>query len=396
MRTLGIVGALVAVLGLVVAVVWMVGVNWAPETAAPARETEQAAPRPVGLESNVLLTGNVYWGRYINDWSRASELGVAYPFSRLHEFGRDDYQAWIGGLECPTAAGVHLTSAQEEANLSFNCSPDYLPEAAKWYTAFTLANNHTDNQGVEGFRETQQHLEANGIQYFGHYDPRVLEDVCEIISIDTVVTLDNETTRTAKLPLAMCAYHGVFRVPTEEAVAQISQYAEYMPVIAMPHMGAEYKPGPDQIKTDLYRSMIDHGADMVIGDHPHWVQSTEAYKGKPIVYSMGNFIFDQQFNREVTRSAAIKLRVTAKGDAESLEAWTELAAACERYKDECLDKARTSGLKKLDYEYGYAAIGTSNQQRLAHPANEAESRDIMQRLGWEQTMQSLQAPHSRL
>jgi hypothetical protein len=102
---------------------------------APAKDEVASEPKPQQISSNVLFLGNTFWGRYINDWSMASDLQYAYPFSRLSEFDRDKYDAWISGLECPTASGVNMTSAEMEATLTFNCSPEYLPEAAKWFTA---------------------------------------------------------------------------------------------------------------------------------------------------------------------------------------------------------------------------------------------------------------------
>lgn len=359
-------------------------------------DEKPAAPHITELSSNSLFTGNIYWGRYLNDWSQANELKTAYPFSRLNEFNRDSYQNWISGLECPLVAGVHLTSAQEEANLSFNCSPDYLTEAAKWFNIVTLANNHTDNQGVEGFAETQKHLDKYKIQYFGHYDPRALDDLCEVVSINVVATYSDKSTKPAQLPIALCGYHGVFRIPTEESLAVMEQYSKFMPVIAMPHAGAEYKAEPDELKTNLYRSMIDHGADMVIGDHPHWIQTTEAYKEKLIVYSMGNFIFDQQFNKEVTRSVTIRLVMDAKGSADDLATWTKLAEKCTSYHDTCLGDIEKQGLSKLDFSYRYAAIGSTNANRLTHPANESEQRDILQRLRWDRTMSGLKPPYAKL
>ncbi|TAL14292.1 hypothetical protein EPN95_03535, partial [Patescibacteria group bacterium] len=176
-------------------------------------KTPVKVAQPVSIYSNMLFMGNTFWGRYMNDWSMASPLKTAYPFSRLNEFHRDQYNAWITGLECPTKAGVTMTSAEMDALLQFNCSPDYLPEAAKWFTAFTLANNHTDNQGVDGFNETKANLEKNGIQYFGHYDPRELNDLCDVISMPVTVTNDDNSTSKGKLPIAMCGYHGVFRIP---------------------------------------------------------------------------------------------------------------------------------------------------------------------------------------
>lgn len=383
-----------------VAALGVMGFLWLHRGSTPAsQQARQEAPRAPKLEklsSNTLFMGNIYWGRYINDWSRASELGTAYPFSRLGEFDRKSYQNWVAGLECPLVESLHLTSAQEEATLSFNCSPEYLPQAAKWFDIVTLANNHTDNQGPDGFAETKRHLDEQHMQYFGHYDPRALEDICDVISLKVVAEYDDKSTKPAQLPVAFCGYHGVFRIPTEEALAVMERYSKVMPVIAMPHAGAEYKAEPDELKTDLYRSMIDHGADVVIGDHPHWIQTTEAYKGKLIVYSMGNFIFDQQFNREVTRSAAIRMVLGVTGDSTQLEAWTKLGVTCTAYHDTCLEEAEKQQLPKLDATYRYAALGSSNQGRLAHPANADEQRDILQRLRWDQTMSGLQAPHGKL
>ncbi len=362
--------------------------------------TEQAiakVPQPASISSNTLFMGNTFWGRYINDWSMASPLKYAYPFSRLNEFGRDSYDAWITGLECPTKSGVNMTSAQMEEALQFNCSPEYLPEAAKWFTAVTLANNHTDNQGVDGFAETRTQLEKNGIQYFGHYDPRELDDLCEIISLPVTVVNDDESQTKGKLPIALCGYHGVFRIPLPDAVAVMEKYSPYMPVIAMPHMGVEYTPAPDQLKTDFYRSLIDGGADMVLGDHPHWIQSTESYKGHLIVYSMGNFMFDQQDTPDVVRSAAIRVVIkTSDVDPVMLKKWLALGETCAVFKDDCLTQIQSQNLTKLNFTYAFDAIGTNDANKIVKPATEAQQASILQRLNWQSTMTQLQAPYQEL
>ena len=359
-------------------------------------KTVAKALQPVSLSSNTLFTGNVYWGRYINDWSRASTLSYQYPFSRLGEFGRDKYDAWISGLECPVTAGVNPTSAEEEAVLQFNCSPNYLPEAAKWFTIFSLANNHTDNQGVAGFAETRAHLEENGIQYFGHYDYRNVDDVCEVVGLPVKVLLDDSSSIQSALPVALCGYHGVFGIPTDESIAAMQQYAPYMPVIAMPHMGTEYRSSSDELRTTIYRKMIDNGADMVLGDHPHWVQNTESYNGHLIVYSMGNFMFDQQGAIEVTRSAAIQLAISAIGDNKDLEKWLQLGEHCKSFKDSCLADAKSQGLKKLNIEYKFGVVGTNDGDKITKPATSAQQNSILQRLNWQSTMNSLRSPYSSL
>ena len=355
------------------------------------------AAEPVTISSNVLFLGNTFWGRYIDDWSMASSLKYQYPFSRLNEFNRDQYDAWISGLECPTAAGITMTSAQMDETLEFNCSPEYLSEATKWFTAFTLANNHTDNQQISGFEQTQEALDTNGIQYFGHYDPRALNDICDVISLPVMVTNNDKSLFRGNLPVAMCGYHGVFRIPTADSVAVMQRYASYMPVIAMPHMGAEYKTEPDQIKTDFYRSLIDGGADMVIGDHPHFIQTTESYKGRLIVYSMGNFMFDQQFSDEVTRSAGIRV-VVESNDATvtDLNKWLSIGDSCSTYHDDCLNQIINAGLTKLNLTYRFAVVGTNDSDHIVKPATAAQQTSILTRLKWQTTMSQLQAPYSSL
>ncbi len=346
--------------------------------------------KPVSVESRVLFTGNSFWGRYTNDAAKKSDEPYKFPFARLNEFQRDKYDAWVTGLECPTTQkGISMTSADMEAELSFNCDPNYLPEFAKWFDVVSLANNHTDNRGVDGFTETQDSLAKNKIQYFGHYDPDELNDICEVVSLPARVKYDNNTTKEGKIAVALCGYHGVFKIPSEAAISKISEYAKYFPVIAMPHAGAEYKPGPDQIKTDMYRGMIDAGADMVIGDHPHWTQNTEVYKGKLIAYSMGNFMFDQQFNTEVTRSAAFSVDMTSRSlKSDTLEKWTKLAEGCESYHDTCLAKAGELGLDKVQFDYKFDVVATNNKGYQTHPAPELQAA-TEQRLDWQKTIQTL-------
>jgi len=378
----------------------VIAIFWANKTGAPQAENQvvtKPEPQPKTVTSNMLFLGNTYWGRYINDWSMASALKYKYPFSRLNEFNRDQYDAWISGLECPLKTGVSMTSAEEDSTLTFNCSPDYLPEAAKWFTAFTLANNHTDNQGIDGFNETRQQLDKFGIQYYGHYDPRVIEDICEVIAMPVTISKDDNSTAKGKLPVALCGFHAVFRIPTPEAVAEMGKYGKYMPVIAAPHMGVEYKTIPDQLKVDFYRSLIDGGADMVLGDHPHWIQGTESYNGHLIVYSMGNFLFDQQDQPDVVRSAGINVVMKTGADKpEMLSKWLALGDTCATFHDDCLAQAEKQGLTKLDMTYKFGVVGTNDGDKIVKPATPAQQTSILERLNWQTTMDNLRSPYSSL
>lgn len=358
-----------------------------------AEDSTVATSEPVRLlsiQSKMLFTGNSFWGRYVDDWARKQSDRYAAPFSRLDEFGRDKYDAWITGLECPTTQkGTSMTSAQMQATLTFNCDPAYLPEFAKWFDIVTLANNHTDNQGIDGFTETQKALGANGIQYFGHYDPEAFDDICDVVSLPVKATWSDDSMTAESLPVAMCGYHGVFRTPSVESLALIERYAEYMPVISMPHSGAEYQPAPDDIKTKFFHRMIDNGADMVIGDHPHWVQTTEAYKDRLIVYSMGNFLFDQQVDPETVRSAAIQVTLSSDSDGVMLAKWLELGKSCAMNGDNCLAIAEQQGLKKIDATYTFGVVATDNTGYATHPATAVVQASVEERLEWNNTIKEL-------
>jgi hypothetical protein len=366
-------------------------------TAEPVQQTPRTASRArqpvtvVGLESRILFAGDIFLGRAMNKWSQASPLKEAYPFSRLHEFGRDQYDGWVANLECPSVPGVNQPYALEAEKLIFNCPPAYLAEASKWFTAFSLANNHTNNQGGQkGLDATRAVLEGHAIQYFGHYDPRKLDDICEVVAMPARLLQSDATERAVSMPFALCGYHGLAMAPSGEALAAMRAYAHVMPVVAYPHMGTEYVATADASRRKLYRAMIDNGADAVLGAHPHWVQPAEAYKGKLIVYSLGNFIFDQQ-RGETQRGAVIGLTLKVQGKVSSsqLVAWAELASACASFHDDCLARAEQQRLFRPSLSFEYAARGVDLSNKLTRPADATLNEATLERLGWDAVTKQL-------
>ncbi len=342
-------------------------------------------PEPVSVESRILFGGDVYWGRL---FERNAPGDYAFPFSGLSTLNKPDYDAWIVNTECPITDELVAFDLQWEA-IQFNCRPEYLSEAAKWFDVVSLANNHTDNvRGEEGLFETRQNLEEAGIQHFGHYEPGVLEDLCEVVTIPARLSIDDGTTQEVELPIAMCGYHGVFRRFTTEEIEHLSQHTEHFITISMPHAGAEYQPSSDQFREEAYRGMIDAGADAVIGNHPHWVQDTEAYEGRLIVYSMGNFIFDQQFNEEVTRSAMIDVTIELKYS-EQLQEYLDVAGECVEFKDDCLDQIVALGLTKPEVTFSYGTVATRTTG-LVTKLDTAGQAALEQRLDWRRTLIDLE------
>jgi hypothetical protein len=348
-------------------------------------------PKPIQITSvkmNTLFLGEVFWGRYIDDWSKLSPLKYDYPFSGLNTLEREKYDAWIADMECPITS-TYIDSVTQDDTLAFSCPSEYTASASKWFSAFTLANNHTDNmEQVNGLGQTRDDLEKNKIQYFGHFDNAIEKDICEIVSLPARTQDVNNKEVKVSFPIALCGYHNVFKLPTESQIAVINQYSKYFPTIVMPHQGKEYTYQADGLQEDFARQYIDQGADAVVGTHVHSVQNTEVYKNKLIVYSLGNFIFDQQASPQVRRGFALNLDFNYKYDS-NLQKFIDLGIECQKFQDNCLQKAIADGLKKPSFTINYDAIPLDNSNKLAKKATPEIASEILARINWQQTAEKL-------
>jgi poly-gamma-glutamate synthesis protein (capsule biosynthesis protein) len=231
---------------------------------------------------DILFTGDVFFDRHIDELSQKSRLKYTYPFQGLNTLDKQNYDAWIGNLECPVTE-EQSTTYEKENYLKFSCKKEYLAELKKYFDIVSIANNHTDNMnGRKGIEETRKHLIENGIRYFGDYDSSKTGEICKIQYINNI-------------PIVLCGYNGVFALPTEQEMKVIDEYSKYFVTFIMPHQGVEYEPHSNTYQEKIYHAFIDHGADAVIGSHPHVLEEVEEYKGKVIFYSLGNFIFDQSW-----------------------------------------------------------------------------------------------------
>jgi len=352
-----------------------------PVETSETSETSEATPTEA--TSDVLVTGDISWARFMEDWA-AGRTG--WPFKHLDEFG--PYDGFVGNLECPVLDSDDDSETQDQL-LSFHCEPEFLDAFSRYFFAVSIANNHTDNHGRAGVATTRQHLAEHGIQSFGDPDPERLDQVCAPVLVPVRTDVD----ATGVLPVAMCGWNGVFSIPSEESIGQVTRWADHVPVLAFPHSGLEYVAEPDSIKVELYRDLVDAGADAVLGAHPHWVQRSEAWQGHLIVYSLGNFLFDQQTDTERTRSAAIHLRISLGQD---VAGWLEVGQLCEADPEECLAAIEESGLPEMEATLEFGVVGTRNDHRLTEPATAAETAEIERRLDWDDTMTELAAPYGAL
>jgi poly-gamma-glutamate synthesis protein (capsule biosynthesis protein) len=83
-------------------------------------------------------------------------------------------------------------------------------------------------------------------------------------------------------------------------------------VVAMFHFGTEYQVEPNNYQEKYARLAVDFGADLVVGTHPHVVQTLEKYKNTYIAYSLGNFVFDQYFSVETMTGGLLDVKISEK------------------------------------------------------------------------------------
>ncbi|MEM6997556.1 MAG: CapA family protein [Patescibacteria group bacterium] len=357
------------------------------ETASIAPAAQDTAP--VSIDGRYLFSGTIVWDRGIEEGAtdQYGALDPAQPFSQLDTYEPEKYNAWIADLECPIAA-EDVPPEIGYSTFEFNCRQEFLPEAARYFDVFNLANNHSGNSGREKLEETHEVLGYQNVQFFGDPDPSIRNSTCEVVGLPVTENYTDGTEREQFLPVAFCAWHYFFRTPEPGEIEVIKQYADVMPVFAFVHMGAEYQAQSTSIQKQVARRLIDNGADFVIGNNPHWVQEAEEYKGKLIVYSTGNFIFDQRRNSEVSRNVNIDVSVNAPYDLD-LEQWLEFGQSCMTYQDACLERATQLGLKRIDLSYAFAPVAGDMSGVASRRADQTIQTAVEERLNWEAVSSSL-------
>ena len=344
----------------------------------------------VSVKGKYMFSGTIVPARAVENEARRADGTVDYaqPFSQFDTFNPDQYDAWLMDFECPMTEN-DIPYQTQVANTVFNCPDEFAPELAEYFTFANVANNHTRDQGDEGFADTVRFLEAAGIQTIGHWDPREQDEICEVVALPVRLQKTDETEEEGTLPVAFCAWHYFEKDPLPEEIAVMDEYAEIMPVFAFMQVGAEYRATADSKQISVARQIIDSGPEFLIGNSPHWVQNTEVYKGKLIVYSTGNFIFDQ-LDEETNRGLSIDTEMNIQYD-ENVQAWLDLGKTCEPRGDNCLEIAKDLGLQKIKVSLDYspvASIGGYRELTQKAPLNVQAA--VEQRANWTQTLKDLE------
>ena len=193
----------------------------------------------------------------------------------------------IGNFEGTIRETEHI----EQTNvMAFDTLPVYvsaLKDAG--FTSLSIANNHADDFGSEVTEFTRDILFEEGLLPFG--DPLASQNEVHMMSNDGA-------------PVSFIGFHAFGEDPASivNAIKYEKELGSF--VIIYPHWGVEYDHEPSVSQREAAEAWIDAGADLIIGAHPHVVQSVEIIDGVPVVYSLGNFLFDQDFSQD-TKTGAV-------------------------------------------------------------------------------------------
>ncbi len=242
---------------------------------------------PYGLDPTrvrtLIATGDVIPARFTDFTIRQQGDNFLYTVEKTAEIVADA-DVTVVNLEAPLINNcpVHTEGFTFCGRPGFT---DALVEAG--VDVVTLENNHIGNYGYPGIEETVGHLEVAGMLWADRTTPAIVD--------------------VRGLKFGFIAFNGVIEAIDREAmVAQIEALWPQVDVLSVSyHWGAEYVSLPavapgvaDDDPVTIGHLAVDAGADLVIGNHPHWVQAVEIYNGKYITYAHGNYIFDQMWSYE--------------------------------------------------------------------------------------------------
>ena len=250
--------------------------------AFPPRDLSQYNVDPAHVRT-LIATGDIIPARYTDYIIRQQGDDWGYPVAQTADIV-SDADITVINLEAPLIDYCPITTE----GFTFCGRPPFTQSLlAAGVDVVTMENNHIGNYGQEGIDETHTVLEAAGLKWADRVTPAIVD--------------------VRGLTFGFIAFNGVIETIDRQAmVEQIQALRPQVDVLAVAyHWGAEYVSLPavapgvaEDDPVSIAHQAIDAGADFIIGNHPHWVQAVEIYKGKWITYAHGNYIFDQMWSYE--------------------------------------------------------------------------------------------------
>lgn len=256
---------------------------------------ELPKPNPV----TITIVGDMMFDRYVR--KLMNTYGEQYPFEKINL----NTDIVVGNLEGTITENQSIATKDI---LRFTFDPKVADLLKKNnFTAVSLANNHTRDFGYKGYTTTIDFLNKAGIGHFGDWE--------NVENLSNTVEIKRKT-------IEFIGFNEFSYRNFEKVLAAVaSSTADF--TIVFPHWGVEYEKEPSTLQKTWAHKFIDAGADAVIGSHPHVTQTIEWYKEKPIVYSLGNFIFDQYTDKDTKKGTMVKITLDEKPKYEFIDIYAE-------------------------------------------------------------------------
>lgn len=253
------------------------------------------------------FTGDVMFGRTVNSHMLTTASTDLYPFTYTADFLRH-FDLTIGNLECV----ISKLGTPVPKSYTFRGDPrayDRLLSAG--FDLVSVANNHSGDYGKAAFLDEFLTLPTRGLSPIGggrnkqQAHTPVFKTVrgtsIAFLAYDEIDPYDFAATDTTP------GHAWLNEADLRQDVAKARSSADF--VITFVHWGIEYFTSLTASQRHLARVAIDAGADLVVGAHPHVIEPYEFYKGKLIVYSLGNFVFDNMYDEVVRRGNILTLTI---------------------------------------------------------------------------------------
>ncbi|MFA6250303.1 MAG: CapA family protein [Candidatus Shapirobacteria bacterium] len=273
---------------------------------APSITLPLPTPTP-DSQATIGLVGDLGLGRHITSTARSKNdfhwsFNAISPWLKSNDFNLANLESPII-KDCPPGFTGTFT---------FCGDTRFLPELVDHKLVLNLANNHIFNYGQKGFVQTHDYLSQNNLTHFYSH--------CRLSDQDTSGSCPTEFAR-QEINGITFGFLGYDLVTNSDVIASEAKQSEiietvkrYDPqvdwLIISIHWGNEYLPKAEPWRVSLAHQLVDAGADLIHGHHPHVWQEPEVYQGKPIFYSFGNFIFDQSWSYATSHSQISRLTFT--------------------------------------------------------------------------------------
>ena len=228
----------------------------------------------------MVATGDVMLGRSVNAKMRALD-NWQHPFLKTAHLLKSADLTFIN-LESPFADNCPTTNE----GMIFCADPRAIEGLLlAGIDIVSLANNHARNYGQAGLDKTTSLLKENGLHPVGEGESLLLE--------------------VEGIKFGFLAFNLTGWYAQEEILTLVEKMDPQVDVLVVSfHWGVEYASRPSDRQVALAHRVVESGADLILGHHPHVIQPVEEYLGATIVYSLGNFVFDQPWS-EATKKGLV-------------------------------------------------------------------------------------------